>query len=146
MTGLVPHTASAHTLAAGTLVTAAAVLPVAGPPFVAVERTTSERTLPVRPVTITNSGSYLLSHPARTVLASREAPAVVSRRPHSVDLGGLARRPEAAAAGRPGHAWLTVVPCKRIRPRDCDELPDEFRRAGIGICFEGRNRYLSSNN
>ena len=29
------------------------------------------------------------------------------------------------------------VPGRRVRPRDCDELPEEFRRAGIGVCFRG---------
>ena len=44
---------------------------------------------------------------------------------HSVDLGGL----DVLAA--------LPVPGGRVRPRDCDELPDEFRRAGIGVCFRG---------
>ena len=44
---------------------------------------------------------------------------------HSVDLGGL--------------DVLTALPVPggRVRPRDCDELPEEFRRAGIGVCFGG---------
>ena len=50
------------------------------------------------------------------------------RRPHSVDLGGL---------DRDRYPWVYAVPSKRVRPRDCDELPDEFRRAGIGVCFKG---------
>ena len=49
-------------------------------------------------------------------------------RPHSVDMGGLARE-----KGR----WLGVVPCHRVRVRECDEPYEEFRRAGIGICFKG---------
>ena len=35
--------------------------------------------------------------------------------------------------------WLYVTPRQRVRPRECDEVPDEFRRAGIGLCFEGNN-------
>ena len=53
---------------------------------------------------------------------------MVNRRPHSVDLGRLERN---------RNPWLFVVPCKRNRHKQCDELPDEFRRAGIGVCFEG---------
>ena len=34
-------------------------------------------------------------------------------------------------------AWLYVMPRQRVRPKECDEVPDEFRRAGIGLCFEG---------
>ena len=49
-------------------------------------------------------------------------------RPHSVDMGGLARE-----KGR----WLGVVPCHRVRVRECDEPYEEFRRAGIGVCFKG---------
>ena len=36
-----------------------------------------------------------------------------------------------------GSTWWLVIPSQRIRPRVCDEVPDEFRRAGIGLCFEG---------
>ena len=36
--------------------------------------------------------------------------------------------------------WLYVMPRQRVRPRECDEVPDEFRRAGIGLCFEGKHR------
>ena len=56
-----------------------------------------------------------------------------SRRPpvshrHSLDLGGL-------------ELLLALpVPGRRVRPRECDELPDEFRRAGIGVCFKGNSR------
>ena len=34
--------------------------------------------------------------------------------------------------------WLKVVPSCKIRPRECDEVPEEFRRAGIGLCFGGK--------
>ena len=53
---------------------------------------------------------------------------MLNRRPHSVDLGGLDRN---------RNPWLFVIPGKRNRPKQLDELPDEFRRAGIGVCFEG---------
>jgi len=34
--------------------------------------------------------------------------------------------------------WLLgVTPSPLYRPRSCDEVPDEFRRAGIGLCFGG---------
>ena len=52
------------------------------------------------------------------------------KRPHSVDLGGLDRN-------APGNRWHFVVPGNRVRPRECDERPDEFVRAGIGVCFKG---------
>ena len=49
------------------------------------------------------------------------------------------------AVGEAGEAgeeerWLYVMPRQRVRPRECDEVPDEFRRAGIGLCFEGKLR------
>ena len=34
--------------------------------------------------------------------------------------------------------WLRVVPSYKVRPRNCDEIPDEFKRAGIGLCFRGK--------
>lgn len=34
-------------------------------------------------------------------------------------------------------SWLFVMPRQRVKPKECDEVPDEFRRAGIGLCFEG---------
>ena len=80
--------------------------------------------------------AYPQPHPfRRSPMRTRQPPytahelplPVQPKRPHSVDLGGLHR----------GHSWAYVVPSKRIRPRDCDELPDEFKRAGIGVCFEG---------
>ena len=40
--------------------------------------------------------------------------------------------------------WLYVMPRQRVRPRECDEVPDEFRRAGIGLCFEGKERVQPS--
>ncbi len=39
--------------------------------------------------------------------------------------------------------WLKVIPSVKIRPRDCDEVPEEFRRAGIGLCFGGKTWQLS---
>ena len=53
-----------------------------------------------------------------------------NRRPHSVDLGGLERS---------RHPWLSVIPGTRNKPKQLDELSYEFRRAGIGVCFEGNN-------
>ena len=35
--------------------------------------------------------------------------------------------------------WLRVVPSCKIRPRNCDEVPEEFKRAGIGLCFGGKS-------
>ena len=37
--------------------------------------------------------------------------------------------------------WLRVVPSCKIRPRDCDEVPEEFKRAGIGLCFGGEHYF-----
>ena len=83
-----------------------------------------------------------LTHLNKSVQTAQIVPALVSEpvyrdrdrgyrpvRPHSVDLGGLAREKS---------KWLGVVPCQRVRVRECDEPPEEFRRAGIGVCFKGR--------
>ncbi len=120
MTGLVPNTASAHPLPTDAVV--AAGHPAAG-------------RLPARRDGHAVASNINLSHVGNNwerVQADGRWAGI--RRPHSVDLGGLGRRPPEGAIA---HSWLTVVPCKRIRPRECDELPDEFRRAGIGVCFEG---------
>ena len=50
-----------------------------------------------------------------------------NERPHSVDMGVKERYP-----------WVYAVPSKKMMPKKCDELPDEFRRAGIGACFKGK--------
>ena len=41
--------------------------------------------------------------------------------------------------------WLRVVPSCKIRPRNCDEVPEEFKRAGIGLCFGGKKLNYSKN-
>ena len=38
--------------------------------------------------------------------------------------------------------WLRVVPSCKIKPRNCDEVPEEFKRAGIGLCFGGKPSIL----
>ena len=38
--------------------------------------------------------------------------------------------------------WWLVIPSQRVRARVCDEVPDEFKRAGIGLCFEGKQDRL----
>ena len=61
--------------------------------------------------------------PPRSSSSTSTRPPVSHR--HSLDLGGL-------------ELLLALpVPGRRVRPRECDELPDEFRRAGIGVCFKG---------
>ena len=35
-------------------------------------------------------------------------------------------------------SWLKIVPSEKVKIRKCDELTDEFKRAGIGLCFEGK--------
>ncbi len=158
MTGLVPNTASAHTISANTLpaallLPAPAVIPVAarpsdglpkarpflggGRPTTAVDK--SDRSGAGIAVSSSNSSGCLIGNGGVAGRENASRPPAVIRRPHSVDLGGLGRRPEASS----GHSWLTVVPCNRIRPRNCDELPDEFRRAGIGVCFEGREQWVT---
>jgi hypothetical protein len=151
MTGLVPNTASAHTISAN----APAVIPVAARPSDGLPKARpclgggrtntvvdkSDRSGAGIAVSSSNSSGCLIGNGsvAGRETTHRPPPPAVIRRPHSVDLGGLGRRPEAS----PGHSWLTVVPCNRVRPRDCDELPDEFRRAGIGVCFEGREQWVT---
>jgi hypothetical protein len=56
-----------------------------------------------------------------------------TQRPHSVDIGGIERKTS---------AWLEVMPSHRVRVRNCDEPPDEFKRAGIGVCFKGRDKLI----
>lgn len=34
-------------------------------------------------------------------------------------------------------SWMYVLHSQKVKPRDCDEVPDEFVKAGIGLCFEG---------
>ena len=35
-------------------------------------------------------------------------------------------------------SWLKIVPSERVIVKQCDEITDEFKRAGIGLCFEGK--------
>ena len=35
-------------------------------------------------------------------------------------------------------SWLKIIPSEKVKLRKCDELSDEFKRAGIGLCFEGK--------
>ena len=56
-----------------------------------------------------------------------------TERPHSVDIGGIEGKTS---------AWLGVMPSHRVRVRDCDEPPDEFKRAGIGVCFKGKDKLI----
>ena len=51
----------------------------------------------------------------------------LGKRLHSVDLGVKERYP-----------WLYAVPGKKVMPKKCDKISDEFRRAGIGACFKGK--------
>ena len=37
-------------------------------------------------------------------------------------------------------SWLNIVPSEKVKIKKCDELTDEFKRAGIGLCFEGKRR------
>ena len=30
-----------------------------------------------------------------------------------------------------------AVQCQKVEVRDCDEVPDDYQRAGIGHCFKG---------
>ena len=41
--------------------------------------------------------------------------------------------------------WYLVIPSQRLKPKVCDEVPDEFRRAGIGLCFEGKTNLTLTN-
>ena len=88
-------------------------------------------------------GGHLVRRSASTSLPRKwSAPpprssSSISTRPpashrHSLDLGGL-------------ELLLALpVPGRRVRPKECDELPDEFRRAGIGVCFKGNNGHFES--
>ena len=74
-------------------------------------------------------GGKFKSHGATAVAAVKDsrahsAPAVQHRKPMSAE----------------DETWLHVMPRQRVRPRECDEVPAEFRRAGIGLCFEGKTR------
>ena len=33
---------------------------------------------------------------------------------------------------------IEAVPCQKVEIRDCDEVPDDYHRAGIGNCFKGK--------
>ena len=41
-------------------------------------------------------------------------------------------------------SWLKIVPSEKVKIKKCDELSDEFKRAGIGLCFEGKTPCLPS--
>ena len=37
----------------------------------------------------------------------------------------------------PARAWVFAVPSKRLEPKQCDQVSEEFRKAGIGVCLSG---------
>ena len=39
-------------------------------------------------------------------------------------------------------SWLNIVPSEKVKIKKCDELTDEFKRAGIGLCFDGKKRVI----
>ena len=48
---------------------------------------------------------------------------------HSLQLGGLRNNPNTA--------WIFAVPSKVTKHKACDEVSEDFRKAGIGSCFKG---------
>ena len=48
---------------------------------------------------------------------------------HSLELGGMRNNPNTA--------WIFAVPSKITKHKECDEVSEEFRKAGIGTCFRG---------
>ena len=40
-------------------------------------------------------------------------------------------------------SWLNIVPSEKVKIKKCDELTDEFKRAGIGLCFDGKKKVHS---
>ena len=48
---------------------------------------------------------------------------------HSLQLGGMRSNPTTA--------WIFAVPSKITRHKACDEISEDFRKAGIGSCFRG---------
>ena len=65
-------------------------------------------------------------------------------RAHSAPATQQRKAEEAGGEVGEEERWLYVMPRQRVRPRECDEVPDEFRRAGIGLCFEGKERVQAS--
>ena len=65
----------------------------------------------------------------KSPIHQHDAPGIQPERPHSVDIGGLARDKS---------GWVGVVPCHKVRFKESDKPPDEFKRAGIGSCFKGK--------
>ena len=35
---------------------------------------------------------------------------------------------------------MYTVPSKVYQPRQCDEKPDDFRKLGLGVCFQGSDK------
>ena len=64
---------------------------------------------------------------SRSATPSKNGSNPVERRAHSVDLGVKERYP-----------WVYAVPSEKLVPKNCDEVPEEFRRAGIGACLQGK--------
>ena len=43
----------------------------------------------------------------------------------------------------PATAWVFAVPSVSVKHKQCDQVPEEFRRAGIGYCMSGEDSLSS---
>lgn len=56
---------------------------------------------------------------------------------HSLELGGMRNNPNTA--------WIFAVPSKITKHKACDEVSEDFRKAGIGTCFRGESYSIKDN-
>ena len=54
---------------------------------------------------------------------------------HSLELGGMRNNPNTA--------WIFAIPSKITKHKACDEVSEDFRKAGIGSCFRGEASIIS---
>ena len=84
-----------------------------------------------------------LKEQTKVTRAHSVAPSIVRSSKSDYEHRKLQKSTSELAIKTSSEYWLKVVPSCKIRPRNCDEVPEEFRRAGIGLCFGGKKEYFS---
>lgn len=74
--------------------------------------------------------------PPRSSITRAQSNQII-RESHTMNASGLKLKASSEINVNENY-YLKVVPGYKVRPRDCDEVPEEFKRAGIGLCFGGK--------
>jgi hypothetical protein len=80
---------------------------------------------PIESKTMVKSQSVVSLHDAEMAFEKKDR----RNNLHSLELGGMKNNPNTA--------WIFAVPSKITKHKECDEVSEDFRKAGIGTCLRG---------